>query len=78
MDSAGPPAYNEAMSSPERKAFASSLSTLRDWRLAAQEAARKVAAELPNGCDLAMLFVTELYPGLEPTTLATLIAEWKY
>src|SRR6185503_4373842 len=58
------------------KSFASSLSTLHDWRLAVQEAARKVAAELPNGCDLAMLFVTELYPGLEPAMLSTLIAEF--
>jgi len=81
MDSAPGSAYNEAMTNGasalgSRKAFASSLSTQRDWRLAVQEAARKVSAELPGGCDLAMLFVTELYPGLEPTTLSALVEEF--
>src|SRR5258708_2250537 len=73
MDWARRSRYNGAMSPP--KAFCSALSTKPDWRAAVQEAAAKVAADLGGSCDLAVLFITELYPGLEAALLPALIGE---
>lgn len=52
------------MSAP--KAFVSALSTHTDWRLALSEASAKVRKGLGAPCDLALLFMTELYAGLDP------------
>jgi small ligand-binding sensory domain FIST len=57
------------------KAFFSALSTQQDWRAAVQEAAAKVSAGLGGGCDLVLLFITELYPGLDASLLPALIGE---
>lgn len=58
-----------------RKAFRTALSTLGDWRLAVQDAAKKVSEGLDGSCDLAVLFITELYPGLDAALLPALIGE---
>ena len=58
------------------KAFASVLSTNRDWRAAVQDAAQRVSAELGGSCDLAMIFVTELYPGLDASLIPALVEEF--
>lgn len=59
-----------------QKAFASALSTDKDWRLAVDAAAAQVKEDL-NGasCDLALLFVSESYPGLKPELLPGLVSE---
>jgi small ligand-binding sensory domain FIST len=58
------------------KAFASVLSTHRDWRVAVQDAAKRVNGELGGDCDLVMVFVTELYPGLDASVIPALIEEF--
>lgn len=58
----------------EPKAFSSFLSTRQDWRQAVAEAATRVREGLGGRCDLAVLFVTDLYPGLEPEALPALVA----
>lgn len=73
MDAGRAPGYNGAMNAG--KAFFSALSTQQDWRAAVQDAAAKVAAGLGGPCDLALLFITELYPGLDASMLPALIGE---
>lgn len=73
MDSNPGSAYNERMA--PSKAFFSALSTKPDWRGAVQEAAAKVSADLGGSCDLVLLFITELYPGLDAAALPALIGE---
>lgn len=55
------------------KAFACALSTDSDWRKAVEAVAVKANAELGGACDLAIVFVTELYPGLKPSEIAGII-----
>lgn len=61
---------------PSPKAFFSALSTKQDWRGAVKEVALKVSDGLGGSCDLAMLFITELYPGLDAASLPALIGEF--
>ncbi|MCG3177109.1 MAG: hypothetical protein MOGMAGMI_02076 [Candidatus Omnitrophica bacterium] len=60
----------------DRKAFASSLSTLPDWKSAVREACGNVLEKLGDApCDLAVCFVSEPYPGLEGPELAAALQE---
>jgi small ligand-binding sensory domain FIST len=56
-----------------QKAFACALSTDADWRKAFEAVAVKANAELGGACDMAIFFVTELYPGLKPAEIAGII-----
>lgn len=56
-----------------KKAFAAALSTGADWKKAVENAALKANAELGGECDLAVVFVTELYPGMKPAEIPGLI-----
>ncbi len=58
------------MIAAKTKSFASALSTDVDWRSAVRSAAARVRSSLTGSCDLALLFITELYPGLEPAAIA--------
>ncbi len=55
--------------------FAAGLSTEADWRSALKSAGRKVREGLSGSCDLAIVFVTELYAGLEPAQLASILRQ---
>ncbi len=57
----------------EGKAFYSALSTRTGWREAVAEASSKVRGELGGVCDLALIFVTELFPGLKPAELSPVL-----
>lgn len=59
------------MIAAKAKSFASALSTEKDWRSAVRAAAAQVRGGLSGACDLAVVFVTELYPGLEPGAIGT-------
>ena len=52
------------------KAFASALSTHEDWRAAAKAAAAEVQKALGGPCDLALVFASARYEGLEPEALS--------
>jgi small ligand-binding sensory domain FIST len=55
------------------KAFAAAISTDRDWRQAVEAVALKANAQLVGECDLAIIFVTELYQGMVPSEIPGLI-----
>jgi small ligand-binding sensory domain FIST len=58
------------------KAFASSISVAPDWRQAARDACLEVKASLGAGpCGLALVFVSEYYPGLDPAALAAQVSK---
>lgn len=59
------------MIAAKAKSFSSALATDVDWRAAVRSAASRVRAGLMGACDLAVVFVTELYPGLEPGAIAS-------
>lgn len=56
-----------------KKAFAAALSTETDWIKALESVALKANAELGGECDLAMVFVTELYRGMKPAEISAII-----
>ena len=58
------------------KAFASAISTDGDWRKAIEAVALKANSQLGGECDLAVLFVTELYPGLQPAEIPGLVRKY--
>lgn len=57
------------------KSFAASLSTESDWRSALKSAGARVREGLNGSCDLALVFVTELYAGLEPNLIASTLRQ---
>jgi small ligand-binding sensory domain FIST len=60
----------------EAKRFADALSTNRDWRVAAAEAARAARAKLGSSpCDLALVFVSQAWEGFDPRELRSIIAK---
>ncbi len=62
------------MTRPKR--FGAALSTGADWREAVQEAASVAARGLEGAsCDLLILFVADLFPGLKPVELAAAARE---
>jgi small ligand-binding sensory domain FIST len=60
----------------KQKAFSCACSVQKDWRKAVQEIADEARKGL-NGrpCDLAVFFVTEFYKALDPSALATRLAD---
>ncbi|MBI3551886.1 MAG: FIST C-terminal domain-containing protein [Elusimicrobia bacterium] len=59
-----------------KKAFAAAISTDPDWRKALEAVALKAKAQLDGPCDLAAIFVTELYPGLVAAEIPGLIRKY--
>ncbi|MHB2026188.1 MAG: FIST signal transduction protein [Elusimicrobiota bacterium] len=59
----------------EDKRFFSALSTDKDWRKAVSEAAAKVAGALTGGCDLAVVFATDLHQDVKPAELPELLRQ---
>lgn len=57
------------------KSFAAALSTESDWRAALRSAGAKVREGLSGSCDLALVFMTELYAGLEPAQIASALRQ---
>ncbi|MBI5631347.1 MAG: FIST C-terminal domain-containing protein [Elusimicrobia bacterium] len=58
-----------------RKEFACALSTDKDWGKAVAAACEKVRQDLRGGCDLALLFVAELYPAVAPSALPKMVQD---
>ncbi|MBI4376219.1 MAG: FIST C-terminal domain-containing protein [Elusimicrobia bacterium] len=63
------------MNAPASKGFSAALSTDRDWRRAVRTVAAKARKDLGEGCDLALVFVSEIYAGLEPEQLCAELGE---
>ncbi|HEX4047304.1 MAG TPA: FIST N-terminal domain-containing protein [Elusimicrobiota bacterium] len=63
------------MSAPAGKRFADGFSTDTDWRKAAAEAARAARAKLGSSpCDLALVFVSQVWDDFDPGELPLILA----
>ena len=59
-----------------KKAFACAISSDADWRKALEAVALKAKSQLDGDCDLAIVFITELYPGLDPAEIPGLVRKY--
>jgi small ligand-binding sensory domain FIST len=62
--------------SASEKRFADAMSVDKDWRKAAAEAARAARAKLgPLPCDLALIFVSQVWDDFDPAELSSILAK---